>query len=420
MTTDEFYNDDMREDDIQDEPRPFVPRRCVRVTRSVPIPNPLQLARCAKSPEYGPRILFFSGGSALNPLCRKLIDYTHNSVHLITPFDSGGSSASLRVAFDMLAVGDLRNRLMALADHSVIGQPAVFELFAHRFDHDTDPARLRDQLQSIIDGVDPMIRQVVNPLRKLIRNHLRYFLEHAPADFDLRGASIGNLILVGGYLNNGRQIDPVIFLFSKLVEVRGIVRPVVGRSAQLAARLRNGETICGQHRITGKEVAPLGEPIESIHLVDNCDSAKPKTVVARQKVVDLIASAELICYPMGSFFTSVLANLLPEGICAAIAANDCPKIYIPNTGVDPELTGITVEASVRKLIEQLQKPTDAHVESLLNFVLLDNTGSAYSSQPNTKAIQSLGVEVITAPLVTQPGSTQLDPDGLLETLLSLT
>ena len=109
--------------------------------------------------------------------------------------------------------------------------------------------------------------------------------------------------------------------------------------------------------------APLGEPIESIHLVDNCDSAKPKTVVARQKVVDLIASAELICYPMGSFFTSVLANLLPEGICAAIAANDCPKIYIPNTGVDPELTGITVEASVRKLIEQLQKPTDADVEN---------------------------------------------------------
>ena len=96
MTTDEFYNDDMREDEIQDEPRPFVPRRCVRVTRSVPIPNPLHLARCAKSPEYGQRILFFSGGSALNPLCRKLIDYTHNSIHLITPFDSGGSSATLR------------------------------------------------------------------------------------------------------------------------------------------------------------------------------------------------------------------------------------------------------------------------------------------------------------------------------------
>jgi CofD-related protein of GAK system len=412
--------DDMPNNGLPDEPRPFIPQRSVRVTRSIPIPNPLHLARCAKSPEYGPKILFFSGGSALNPLCRKLIDYTHNSIHLITPFDSGGSSASLRVAFDMLAVGDLRNRLMALADHSVIGQPAVFDLFAHRFDHDANPARLREQLERIIDGTDPMIRRVVNPLRKLIRNHLRYFLGRAAPDFDLRGASIGNLILAGGYLNNGRQIDPVIFLFSKLVEVRGIVRPVVGRSAQLAARLQSGKVVCGQHRITGKELAPLSEPIESIHLVDNCKSAEPKTVVARQKVLDLIASAELICYPMGSFFTSVLANLLPEGICGTIAANDCPKVYIPNTGVDPELNGISVEFSVQKLIDQLQTPTGADVEGLLNFVLIDEHGCAYQTPPNIETIRSKGVEVITAPLVTGPDSTDLDPDRLLETLLSLT
>ena len=40
------------------------------------------------------------------------------------------------------------------------------------------------------------------------------------------GASIGNLILAGGLLNNEGDIASVIFLFSQLVEVRGVVRPV--------------------------------------------------------------------------------------------------------------------------------------------------------------------------------------------------
>jgi hypothetical protein len=51
-------------------------------------------------------------------LCR----FTHNSIHLISPFDSGGSSAVIREAFDMMAVGDIRNRLMSLADETVHGR----------------------------------------------------------------------------------------------------------------------------------------------------------------------------------------------------------------------------------------------------------------------------------------------------------
>ncbi len=167
-------------------------------------------------------------------------------------------------------------------------------------------------------------------------------------------------------------------------------------------------------------LAPLNEPIESVSLVDDCTNCQPRNIEARRKVLDLIASAELICYPMGSFFTSVLANLLPEGISVAIAANDCPKVYIPNTGVDPELNGITVEGSVRKLIEQLQKPTRASVDALLDFVILDANGSAYQTRPDASAIESLGPKVISTPLVNQASSPHLDPDRLLETLLSLT
>ena len=56
-------------------------------------------------PDGGSRILFFSGGTALAPVAAELSRHTRNAVHVITTFDSGGSSAELRRAFDMPAVG---------------------------------------------------------------------------------------------------------------------------------------------------------------------------------------------------------------------------------------------------------------------------------------------------------------------------
>lgn len=87
-----------------------------QIARTVKVPDSLRVGRAERAPELGPRIVFFSGGSALRPLSRVLKRYTHNSTHLITPFDSGGSSAEIRKAFHMLSIGDLRSRLVALAE----------------------------------------------------------------------------------------------------------------------------------------------------------------------------------------------------------------------------------------------------------------------------------------------------------------
>src|SRR5690606_34394834 len=100
----------------------------VRVSRVAQVPDRVRREQCLREPTPGPRLLFFSGGTALRAISETLTGYTHNSIHLITPFDSGGSSAKLRDAFDMLAVGDLRNRLMALADKTVKGSPDVYSL----------------------------------------------------------------------------------------------------------------------------------------------------------------------------------------------------------------------------------------------------------------------------------------------------
>jgi CofD-related protein of GAK system len=399
----------------------------VSLTRTFSLPDRLRLARYQRAPELGPRLFFFSGGSALGPLSRRLISYTHNSIHLITPFDSGGSSAKLRQAFGMLAVGDLRNRLMALADQSVTGNPAITRLFALRFPKNGDaasPQRLMQRLEDMVQGEDELVRAIPDPMRKIIRNHLGYFAENMPPDFDLRGASLGNLVLAGGYLNNNRHIDPVVFLFSKLAEVRGVVRPVINQDLNLAAELADGATIVGQHLLTGREVAPLKSPIKRLFL---CPDGKGDgqraevTVEIRDKVRKLINRAELICYPMGSFYTSLIANLLPQGVGDCVAETDCPKVYVPNTAADSEQIGLSVADCVGTLLAYLRKScgSQAANQRLLNLVLVDTAGGAYPGGLDLAAIRSLGVQVVDLPLVSEASQPYVDEERLAEALLSL-
>ena len=108
----------------------------ITVCREIEVPDALRVARFQKAPELGPRLLFFSGGTALRGLSRRLVDFSHNSIHVITPFDSGGSSAKIRQAFQMPAIGDVRARIMDLADTTLRGNHEVVALFAHRFPAD--------------------------------------------------------------------------------------------------------------------------------------------------------------------------------------------------------------------------------------------------------------------------------------------
>ncbi|MFH1061218.1 MAG: GAK system CofD-like protein [Pseudomonadota bacterium] len=391
------------------------------LTRSLKLPDPLRLARYRRAPEVGPRLLFFSGGTALAGLSRRLIDYTHNSIHLITPFDSGGSSAALRKAFKMLAVGDVRNRLMALADQSVQGNPEIVRLFAYRFPEHEPPPELRARLAEMIAGRDTLVAAVPDPMRKIIRNHLRFFEQKAPKGFDLRGASVGNLVLAGGYLNHERHIDPVIFTFSKLAEVRGIVRPVVNASLHLTARLADGRVVVGQHNLTGRQSAPISSPIKELYLSRN-QRGEAASVPIRPKVAHLIGQAELICYPMGSFYTSLIATLLPQGVCAAVAAAGCPKVYVPNVAGDPEQLGLDAAGSVATLLDYLHRgcPEPASASALLNLVIVDTANAVYpGGAVDVEAIRRLGVQVVDLPLVSEASEPYLDPGRLLEALLSL-
>lgn len=345
----------------------------VRVEREIHLPDALRVSRAQSAPHIGPRVLFFSGGSALNGISRQLKRYTYNSMHLITPFDSGGSSQVLRRAFDMPAVGDLRSRLMALADETVLGQPDVVALFGYRLPEDAAQQVLRAEVAAMGRGDHPLISAIGKPMRVLIQSQLRRFVEEAPADFDYHKASIGNLILAGGYLANGRALEPVLFLMSKMVDVRGTVRAIVDENLHLGVDLENGRRILGQRQISGKEVAPLDSPVSRIFLSDGTSEVSADKVRLPKRNRRLIEQADVICYPPGSLYSSVVANLLPVGVGQAVAQRCVPKVYLPSLGKDPEALGHRLPDQVAAILAPLQRDAGPSVTArdLLTHVLCD-------------------------------------------------
>ncbi len=394
----------------------------VKVCRTLQLPDPLRLERYRKNPELGPRILFFSGGSAINPLCRSIKQYTHNSIHLITAFDSGGSSATLRSAFNMPAVGDIRSRLLALADESVLSHQHVIELLNKRLPVDAEQNTLRDSLLALTAAKTNNEDLPNNPMTTLVLQQLRYFLKIMPKDFDLRGACIGNLVLAGGYLNNDSSLEPIIFLFSKLAKVLGEVHPVIDKDLHVCAQLADGSQIIGQHYLTGKEVSPLRSPISRITLSGDPHRQTPVHTQISDFTRRFIDLADLIVYAPGSFYTSLIASLLPTGIGAAIAQNDCPKIWIPNLGQDPEQIGTTFSQRLKVLLTTLQQDLNQPVakDRLLNFVLADNADTNDPGLESQACFSSAPFKLIKMPLISEASAPYYDSEMLARILLSMT
>jgi CofD-related protein of GAK system len=368
------------------------------------LPDPERLARAARAPAHGPRILFFSGGSALREASRALLRYTHRSVHLITPFDSGGSSARLRAALGMPSIGDLRNRLLALADDSIPAVREAASFLGQRLPIDGAQAALRARLRALVLRAPAMLREP-----------LAVFAELMPDDFDLREASLGNLALAGAYLERGRDLRGALRWLADLLAVRAHVQPTVIADVHLAATLADGTRVVGQHRLTGKTRAPLRSPIAALELVD--EHGAPSAPAIDAATAELIAAADLLCFPIGSFYTSVLANLLPHGVARAVRACRGRKVYVPNPGNDPEQLAMETHDCVAALLRTLHSDSEA-AGTLLDTVLVDPAHGRYGTGLDRARIERLGPRVLEVPgLATDPGHA--DPQRLCEALVSL-
>lgn len=370
------------------------------------------------SPFVKPRLLFFSGGSALSGLCQSLKQRNLYSIHLVTPFDSGGSSAKLRQAFAMPAVGDLRCRILDLANPALPGHEQLLALLGYRLPVGQTPGMRRAELERLAQAQHPLMLALASDKQRSICQQLRSFLAAMSDGFDLSGASIGNLVLAGAYLTNGRRLGASVQMLSSLVEAQGRVESLTEASLHLGAELADGRILLGQHLLTGKEAPTIESPIHRLWLNASLTALEPMSCRIDAAIVGLIQNADLICYPPGSFYSSLVANLLPEGVAEAIAANPCLKVYVPNLGPDPEQLGLDIEGQLKGLLGFLKGGAPhARNAQLVSALLVDCDRGEYQGQIRADTFKSLGIEVRNVPLLRERGQCCYDGDALVQALL---
>ena len=162
-------------------------------------------------------------------------------------------------------------------------------------------------------------------------------------------------------------------------------------------------------------------PSEQIYLTSRLNRFDPVDVAIREKITALILEADVICFPMGSFFSSILVNVLPRGVGRAVSQNPCPKIFIPNMGNDPELLGYSIMEQIHILIRYLLKdctdPSPAH--HVLTHILIDPSHRDYPTAPETETLARKGIQILGMDLVHPDDGSIIDEKKLIPILLSL-
>ncbi len=290
----------------------------------------------------GAKIVAIGGGTGLSMLLRGIKKYTNNVTAIVTVGDDGGSSGRLREEMGVLPPGDIRNCIAALADD----EDMITELFQYRFKNG--------------EG--------------------------------LEGHSFGNLFLTALCAITGDMFRAVKES-SNVLNIRGVVLPATLDDMKLAAEFEDGKIIHGESNIPeahGKIKRLFTEP-------EHC-KALPEAITA-------IKEADLIILGPGSLYTSVIPNLLVDGIVEAITKSTAKKIYVCNIMTQPgETDNYSVASHVNALISHAggKKIIDA---VLVNDSLPDNISEGYAKSGSIPVrldmenIAPIGVEVVSQKLL---------------------
>ncbi len=280
------------------------------------------LAEILHAHRFGPEqpefhIVAIGGGTGLSTLLRGLKTHNVALTAIVTMGDDGGSSGRLRQDFNVPPPGDIRNCLVALAD----AEPLMSELFQYRF----------PSVGSALDG-----------------------------------HSFGNLFIVAMTHITG-SFERAVAESSRVLAVRGRVMPSTLENITVCAEFEDGRVVRGESAITQQRGR-----IRRVFL----DPERPE---AYEPALLAILSADVIVLGPGSLFTSVIPNLLVEGIAQAIRLSPALKVFVCNVTTQ---RGETDDFSVADHVEALERHAGGEV---IDCVLVND-----NLEP-TRALEPIGV-----------------------------
>lgn len=371
-----------------------------------------------------PRIAFFSGGTALAALSRYMASIDFSSLHIISTFDSGGSTAELRRKFAMPAIGDLRNRLIALADPELA--ESVCSFCSLRLDQNETNETLKKQLNDFASPLSSHWKKMPLSSAHSLCAALRYFLNFLTEDFNLAGASLGNLMLAGLYLKRGRLLEPPLAVFGRILNIKGIVVPVTEISAHLACELEDGTYMVGQHLFNQRLPYLKKKVFLTVHESAEHFSEKPVYCHPRfyPQAGEYLKKADLVCYPPGSFYSSVLSNLLVKDVGKTIAGISAAKVFVPNSGEDAELQGLDIASQAELVIKTLSADMPCEDNrKFLQYVLVDREHGRYPKGIDMQIIarlEKMGLKLVDKNMINADCPERHEPKLLFNALMEMT
>lgn len=289
----------------------------------------------------GPKIVAIGGGTGLSTMLRGLKQYTSNLTALVTVADDGGGSGMLRDDLGMLPPGDIRNCILALADT----EPIMQKLLQYRFQ----------------DGM-------------------------------LKGQSFGNLFLAA-MDGISDSFEEAVKKMSDVLAVTGTVLPITLDDVRLCAEIENGETILGEHNI-GHRNRESRARINKVFF--NQSNVRPL-----EEAVASIMEADIVVLGPGSLYTSIIPNLLVEGVCEALLKTRAIVVYVCNVMTQPcETEEYTLSDHIRAIEKHSKK-------GIIDFCVVNTApipqelneryrqDGAELVKVDSEVVEKMGIELIT-------------------------
>jgi uncharacterized cofD-like protein len=309
----------------------------------------------------GPKIVVVGGGTGLSALLRGLKQYTCNLTAIVTVSDDGGSSGKLRNEMGIQPPGDVRNCLVALANTEDI----MDTLFSYRFENGA-----------------------------------------------LEGHSLGNLLLAG-LTDTFGDFQKGIEQVSKVFAIRGKVFPSTLKQVVLLADFEDGTHVKGETAVRVTE-----GKIHRVYL-------EPNDCLPLPDAMQALEEADLIVLGPGSLYTSVLPNLLVQGLREKIRQVNAPCVYVCNVMTEKgETDGYRVSDHLQAILDHcgpgfvdavLANKGEVTAPSLKRYVKED----AVPVIADPKEVENLGAKYFEAHLVQDGDVVRHDSDQLAKELIRL-